>query len=116
MPVLPPGDTFTYRFKVEQSGTYWYHSHSGMQEQTGMYGAIVIEPRDGESIRADREHVVQLSDWTDEDPMRVLRQAQGAERLLQLQPAHRRRNSFATHPRMAWLPLWTAGACGTRCA
>lgn len=68
---IPPGETFTYRFKVEQSGTYWYHSHSGMQEQTGMYGAIVIDPRDGETIRADRDHIVQLSDWTDEDPMRV---------------------------------------------
>ncbi len=71
-PGIAPGETFTYRFKVEQSGTFWYHSHSGMQEQTGMYGAIVIEPRDGETIRADRDHVVQLSDWTDEDPMRVL--------------------------------------------
>ncbi len=70
-PGIPPGATFTYRFKVEQSGTYWYHSHSGMQEQTGMYGAIVIEPSGGESIRADRDHVIQLSDWTDEDPMRV---------------------------------------------
>lgn len=69
---IAPGETFTYRFKVEQSGTFWYHSHSGTQEQTGMYGALVVEPRDGESIRADREHVVQLSDWTDEDPMRVL--------------------------------------------
>jgi len=68
---IAPGETFTYRFKVQQSGTFWYHSHSGMQEQTGMYGAIVIEPRDGETIRADRDHVVQLSDWTDEDPMRV---------------------------------------------
>jgi len=68
---IAPGETFTYRFKVEQSGTYWYHSHSGMQEQTGMYGAIVIEPAGGETIRADRDHVIQLSDWTDEDPMRV---------------------------------------------
>ncbi|MEO7939403.1 MAG: copper resistance system multicopper oxidase [Burkholderiaceae bacterium] len=68
---IPPGETFTYRFKVEQSGTFWYHSHSGMQEQTGMYGAIVIDPRDGDPIRADRDHVVQLSDWTDEGPMRV---------------------------------------------
>ncbi|SCC94110.1 Copper resistance protein A [Thiomonas sp. X19] len=68
---IAPGQTFTYRFKVEQGGTYWYHSHSGMQEQTGMYGAIVIEPSGGETIRADRDHVVQLSDWTDEDPMRV---------------------------------------------
>ena len=69
---IPPGETFTYRFKVAQTGTYWYHSHSGMQEQTGMYGTIIIDPRGGDSIRADRDHVVQLSDWTDEDPMRVL--------------------------------------------
>jgi len=68
---IPPGETFTYRFKVEQAGTYWYHSHSGFQEQTGMYGTIIVEPRDGEHIRADRDYVVQLSDWTDEDPMQV---------------------------------------------
>ena len=69
---IAPGETFTYRFKVQQSGTYWYHSHSGMQEQTGMYGAIVIEPAAGERNRADRDHVIVLSDWTDEDPMRIL--------------------------------------------
>ncbi len=69
---IAPGETFTYRFKVQQTGTYWYHSHSGMQEQTGMYGAIVIDPAGRDPIRADREYVVQLSDWTDEDPMRVL--------------------------------------------
>lgn len=51
---IPPGETFTYRFKVQQTGTYWYHSHSGMQEQTGMYGAIVIDPAGGDPIRADR--------------------------------------------------------------
>jgi len=68
---IPPGETFTYRFKIEQSGTYWYHSHSGFQELTGMYGAIIIEPAGGDSIRADRDHVVLLSDWTDENPMRV---------------------------------------------
>ncbi|MBS0453466.1 MAG: copper resistance system multicopper oxidase [Proteobacteria bacterium] len=68
---IPPGATFTYRFKVEQSGTYWYHSHSGMQEQIGMYGAIVIEPREGAGARVQREHVLLLSDWSDEDPMRV---------------------------------------------
>lgn len=68
---IPPGATFTYRFKVEQSGTYWYHSHSAMQELTGMYGAIIVEPAGGETIKADREHVVLLSDWTDEDPMHV---------------------------------------------
>jgi CopA family copper-resistance protein len=69
---IAPGETFTYRFTLRQSGTYWYHSHSGMQEQTGMYGALIVEPRDGPRIRADREHVVLLSDWMDEDPMRVL--------------------------------------------
>ncbi len=69
---IAPGETFTYRFKVKQSGTYWYHSHSGFQEQTGLYGAIIVDPRQGrDEIRADRDYVVQLSDWTDEDPMTV---------------------------------------------
>lgn len=68
---IAPGETFVYSFKVQQSGTYWYHSHSALQEQTGIYGAIVIEPAEAERIRADRDYVVQLSDWTDEDPMRV---------------------------------------------
>ena len=68
---IAPGETFTYRFKVQQSGTYWYHSHSGMQEQTGLYGSIIIDPAGIESIQADRDYVVQLSDWTDEDPMTV---------------------------------------------
>jgi len=68
---IAPGTTFTYRFKVEQSGTYWYHSHSGTQEQTGMYGAIVVEPAGDETIRVNRDYVVHLSDWTDEDPMHV---------------------------------------------
>src|SRR3990172_7811320 len=71
-PGIRPGETFVYRFKVKQTGTYWYHSHSGLQEQTGMYGAIIIEPPSADPIRADRDYVVQLSDWTDEDPMRVL--------------------------------------------
>ncbi|MDF1645007.1 MAG: copper resistance system multicopper oxidase [Pseudomonadales bacterium] len=68
---IAPGETFTYQFKLQQSGTYWYHSHSGFQEMTGMYGALIIEPRNGERIKADRDYVVQLSDWTDEDPMHV---------------------------------------------
>lgn len=70
---IMPGETFVYRFKLKQSGTYWYHSHSGFQEMTGMYGALIVEPRNGEVIRADRDHVVQLSDWTDEDPMAAFR-------------------------------------------
>jgi CopA family copper-resistance protein len=70
-PGIAPGETFVYRFPVKQSGTYWYHSHTGFQEQTGMYGALIIDSARGESIRADRDYVVQLSEWTDEDPMRI---------------------------------------------
>ena len=67
---IAPGETFVYQFKVKQTGTYWYHSHSGMQEQTGMYGAIVIESASA-TRRADRDYVVQFSDWTDEAPMQI---------------------------------------------
>ncbi|MGN6479190.1 copper resistance system multicopper oxidase [Luteibacter sp.] len=64
-------NTFTYRFPAKQAGTYWYHAHSRFQEQSGLYGAIVIEPAGGERYPADREHVILLSDWTDEDPESV---------------------------------------------
>jgi CopA family copper-resistance protein len=70
---IAPGETYVYRFKVNQSGTYWYHSHSRFQEQTGLYGPMVIEPRHGERHRADREHVVLLSEWTDLDPEHIYR-------------------------------------------
>lgn len=69
---VAPGATFTYRFKVQQSGTYWYHSHSGMQEQTGLYGALVLLPQGPEPHPYDREHVLLLSDWTDADPMGIV--------------------------------------------
>ncbi|UVW30648.1 copper resistance system multicopper oxidase [Massilia sp. H6] len=69
---IEPGQTFTYRFDVKQSGTYWYHSHSAFQEQTGLYGPIVVVPKGGERVAADRDYVVMLSDWTDEKPERVL--------------------------------------------
>lgn len=68
---IAPGESFHYRFPLLQSGTYWYHSHSGFQEQTGAYGAIVIEPRAPEPFRADRDYVVLLSDWSDENPHRI---------------------------------------------
>jgi len=71
-PGIAPGETFTYRFPVRQSGTYWYHSHSGFQEQLGHYGALVIHPREPDPVTADRDYVVLLSDWTDENPARVL--------------------------------------------
>lgn len=65
---IKPGETFTYRFKVQQHGTYWYHSHSGFQEQTGMYGAIVILPKQEDPYDYQRDYVIQLSDWSDEHP------------------------------------------------
>ena len=68
---IQPGETFVYRFPIKQSGTYWYHSHSGFQEQTGMHGAIVIEPKDPYPYKFDREYVVSLADWSDEDPTRI---------------------------------------------
>lgn len=69
---IMPGETFTYRYPIVQSGTYWYHSHSGMQEQTGLFGPLIFEPRKKEPYAYDREYVVMLSDWTDEDPMTVV--------------------------------------------
>jgi FtsP/CotA-like multicopper oxidase with cupredoxin domain len=68
---IPPGGSYTYRFKVNQYGTYWYHAHSRFQEQTGLYGPIVIARRGGERQHADREYVILLSDWTDIDPERI---------------------------------------------
>jgi len=68
---IRPGGDYTYTFKVRQNGTYWYHSHSGFDEQKGIYGPIIIEPERPSPVRYDREHVILLSDWTDEDPRRV---------------------------------------------
>src|SRR6201997_5156877 len=65
---IAPGETFVYRFPVLQSGTYWYHSHTQFQEQTGLLGSIVIEPRDKDPIEYDRDYVVLLSDGTDTKP------------------------------------------------
>jgi CopA family copper-resistance protein len=70
---IPAGGGYTYRFPVRQAGTYWYHSHSGFQEQEGLYGPIVIRPRDPDPVAYDREHVLLLTDWTDADARRVFR-------------------------------------------
>ena len=69
---IPPGETFVYRFPVRQSGTYWYHSHSGFQEQTGIYGPIVIVPKGGYAQGFDRDYVVMLSDWSFEPPETIV--------------------------------------------
>jgi len=70
---IKPGETFTYKFTVSQSGTYWYHSHSGFQEQTGLHGVIVIEPKIKDPYEYDEDYVISLSDWTDENPNNVYR-------------------------------------------
>lgn len=70
---IPANSTFTYKFKLKQSGTYWYHSHSGFQEQTGMLGAIVIEPKGRERHPVDEDHVIVLSDWTHRNPHNLLK-------------------------------------------
>ncbi|MFB9161725.1 copper-resistance protein, CopA family [Psychrobacter pacificensis] len=70
---IPAGSTFTYKFKLTQSGTYWYHSHTGFQEQTGMRGAIVIEPKGRERYPIEEDHVILLSDWTHRDPHNLLK-------------------------------------------
>ena len=112
---IDPGSSFRYQFDVRQSGTFWYHSHSGFQEQTGRYGAIVIDPLAPDSFSSDRDYVVLVSDWSDEDPT----------------------DSYATLKKMRAiislpngpLPIWSAifstkgsaglgqnAACGTGCA
>ena len=69
---IKPGETFEYRFPVTQNGTYWYHSHSKLQEQLGHYGPMIIEPKDNDPVEYDREYPVLLSDWTFESPYDVM--------------------------------------------
>ncbi|MGB3210360.1 MAG: copper resistance system multicopper oxidase [Desulforhopalus sp.] len=71
-PGIPAGESFTYRFPVRQNGTYWYHSHTGLQEQLGHYGQLIVEPAEPDPVTYDTEHSIVLSDWTFEDPHRVL--------------------------------------------
>ncbi|MFL1527558.1 copper resistance system multicopper oxidase [Pseudomonas sp. O230] len=70
---IEPDGTYVYQFKVKQNGTYWYHSHSGFQEQVGVYGPLVIDAKEPEPFEYDREYVVMLTDWTDEDPASMMK-------------------------------------------
>ncbi len=65
---IQPGETYEYEFELQQAGTYWYHSHSRFQEQTGTYGPIVIDPKTPDPFSYDRDYVVMLSDWSFTDP------------------------------------------------
>ncbi len=71
-PGIEPGEIFTYTFRFAQSGTYWYHSHSALQEQSGIYGPIIIDPKQADPFQYDREYVIFLSAWTPENPHRIL--------------------------------------------
>jgi hypothetical protein len=71
-PPIKPGTTFQYRIPINQSGTYWYHSHTMLQEQSGVYGSIIIHPKE-KTLEYDKDLMVVLSDWTNEEPMNVLR-------------------------------------------
>ena len=68
---IKPGETFTYRFKVKQTGTYWYHAHTTGQEQDGLYGSLIFSPTGKDPIKTDRDYVVVLSDFTDESAATV---------------------------------------------
>ena len=72
-PPIEPGKTNVFEFPIKQSGTYWFHSHTGLQEQRGVFGSIVITPKEGERVSSDQDKVIVLSDWTDENPDEVLR-------------------------------------------
>ena len=72
-PPIEAGTERVFEFPLKHAGTYWYHSHTGLQEQRGVYGSIVVEPKGGEPIAADHDVVVVLSDWTNERPEEVMR-------------------------------------------
>ena len=71
-PPIEPGETQQYKFALKQSGTYWYHSHTGLQEQRGVYGSIQINPKET-NLEYDKDLVLILSDWMDENPKTQLR-------------------------------------------
>ena len=72
-PPIEPGETFKYEFAIKQNGTYWYHSHTMLQEQSGVFGSLVIQPEDEPVQEYDKEIVLMLSDWTNEKPKDVQR-------------------------------------------
>lgn len=84
---IGPSESYFYRFKLKQSGTYWYHAHSSLQEAKGAFGAIVVAPAGPDPVVVERDYVLLLSDWSDEDPHAIVRK-------LKLQPdyynAHKR--------------------------
>ena len=80
-PGIKPGGSYLYEFDVKQNGTYWYHSHSGLQEQEGHYGPIIIDPAGTDPVQYDREHVIVLSDHSPLSPAAIFRR-------LKVNPGH----------------------------
>lgn len=78
-PGIRPGETFAYEFPIRQSGTYWYHSHSGLQEQSGHYGPMIIAPRGGDPIASDRDYILLISDFTTLDPHFIMNRLRTGE-------------------------------------
>jgi CopA family copper-resistance protein len=78
-PGIKPGETFVYDFPIRQSGTYWYHSHSGLQEQIGHYGPLIIDPAGAEPVQADREYILLLSEFTATHPHEIMRKLRTGE-------------------------------------
>lgn len=104
-PGIGPGQTFEYRFPLKQYGTYWYHSHSGLQEQLGHYGPLIIHPAGGYPYQFDREYVIVLSDWTNENPYTVLSKLKKQGNYYNFQ---RRTvgDFFADVKKYGWGPTW----------
>ena len=107
-PPIRPGETFTYEFALKQSGTYWYHSHTGLQEQRGVYGSIQINPKE-QTLDYDKDLVLVLSDWMDENPIQQLRNLKmGNEWYLikkgQVQSLNRvlKKNALGAKLKMSW--------------
>jgi FtsP/CotA-like multicopper oxidase with cupredoxin domain len=111
---IRPGDTYRYRFTVKQNGTYWYHSHSGFQEQQGVYGPLLIEPRDPEPFPFDREHVVMLTDWTDERSERVFQKLKKQSDYYNFR--QRTLTTFIRDASTVWVRRSRSERCGARCA
>lgn len=110
---ITPGGLYEYRFKVQQNGTYWYHSHSGLQEQAGVYGPLVIEAREPEPFQYDRDYVVMLSDWSDEAPerlMHILKNSPATTTSTNARSVTLSRTSAVT----AGPPPWPIARCGRR--
>ncbi len=101
-PGIRPGTTFTYEFPIKQSGTYWYHSHSGLQEQMGHYGPLVIDPADAEPVAYDREHVVVLSDWTFLHPHQVVEKLKQKEAYFNRQKQTLTDGTMTLAERISW--------------